>query len=59
MCGGIKSDSFHIETEKESVSMILSETRKGQQWIQDFVRGGAKPSDVRNMVAISTKCFNS
>ena len=30
--------------------------------IQDFVRGGAKPSDLRNIVVISAKmtlCFNS
>ena len=55
-----KSDSFHNvyhETEKCSVSIILSETGKGQRRIQDFVRGGAKLSDVRNMVAISAKCL--
>ena len=30
-----------------------------QGWIQDFVRGGAKPSDVRKTVAISAKIINS
>ena len=33
-----------------------------QGWIQDFVKGGAKPSNVRNTVGISTKktlCFNN
>ena len=38
-----------------------SNTAKGceQGRIQDFVRGRAKPSDVRKMVAISAKIINS
>ena len=40
-----------------AAAIVIICLRQGR--IQDFVRGGAKPSDVRNMVAISAKIINS